>query len=225
MKLLLADGDKGLSDSLRGALDGAGFQVVPVSDGLKAFEEARRGIYDLLLLDLELPTVNGMILTEKLREAQVAVPILVTGPEEHADTTVEVLDRGADDFMAKPLNQPELMARIRALLRRAASYPNLLTVADLVLDPTTRRAVRAGKTIALSSTEFILLEFLMRQAGRVVSRTAIVQHVWPHSDRENDNVLDVYVSYVRAKVDKGFPTTLIHTVRGAGYVVEAREGI
>jgi DNA-binding response OmpR family regulator len=130
---------------------------------------------------------------------------------------VEGLDAGADDYLVKPFQLAELLARVRALLRRGSAPPPPLQIGDLTLDPATRRATRGAKTISLSSTEYALLELLMRNAGRVVSRAAILEHVWQYDFEGNDNVLDVYISYLRGKIDRGQTTPLIHTARGIGF--------
>jgi DNA-binding response OmpR family regulator len=223
MNILIAEDDESVARFLRQALAEAGHEVEHVTDGLKAFEQGKRGVHDLILLDVMMPVLDGLVVCEKLREANVSTPILIITAKDTLEDKVAGLDKGADDYIVKPFQLAELLARVRALLRRSNAPASLLTVGDLTLDPATRRAKRGEKIINLSATEYTLLEYLMRHAGRVVQRSALVEHVWQYDFKGNDNVLDVYVSYLRSKIDKGYTTPLIHTVRGVGYVIGVRD--
>jgi DNA-binding response OmpR family regulator len=164
-----------------------------------------------------LPGMDGFTVCRRLRAAQVMTPILIITARDTLEDKLAGLDGGADDYIVKPFQVAELLARMRALLRRGSSSPAILQVADLTLDPATRQAMRGGKAIALSGTEYALLEYLMRNAGRVLTRSMILDHVWQYDFDGNDNVLDVYISYLRRKIDKGHTQPLIHTLRGVGY--------
>jgi DNA-binding response OmpR family regulator len=166
-----------------------------------------------------IPQINGFEVARRLRAANMTTPILIITARDALEDKVQGLDSGADDYIVKPFQIAELMARVRALLRREASSPAVLSVADLTLDTATRQATRAGKTIYLSATEYSLLELLMRNAGRVLTRSMILEHVWQYDFDGNDNVLDVYISYLRNKIDKRSASPLIHTVRGVGYTM------
>ena len=175
--------------------------------------------FDLILLDVMLPRMDGFAVCRQLRVGGIQTPILLITARDAIDDKIKGLDSGADDYLVKPFQVGELLARMRALLRRVASVPTTLQIGDLVLDPATRRAMRGAKAIALSSTEYALLEFLMRNTGRVLTRAQILEHVWQYDFEGNDNVLDVYISYLRGKIDKG-RSPLIHTVRGVGFRME-----
>ncbi len=161
--------------------------------------------------------MNGFKVCRHLRAAGVSTPILIITAKDTLEDKVEGLDSGADDYIVKPFQIAELQARMRALLRRGSSAPTILRVADLILEPAQRRAVRGGMPIGLSATEYALLEYLMRNAGRVLTRSTILEHVWQYDFEGNDNVLDVYISYLRSKIDKGHEPALIQTVRGVGF--------
>jgi DNA-binding response OmpR family regulator len=171
-----------------------------------------------------LPGLNGLEVCRRLRSANVATPILIITAKDTLQDRVDGLDNGADDYIVKPFQLAELLARARALLRRAVTAPTVLRIGDLTLDPASRRAIRAGKTIALSATEYTLLEYLMRNVDRVLTRSMILEHVWQYDFGGSDNVLDVYISYLRGKIDKGYKPTLIHTVRGVGFRLGVEDG-
>ncbi|MDX1932347.1 MAG: response regulator transcription factor [Capsulimonadales bacterium] len=222
MKLLIVEDDPGLVKVLRMAVTENGYEAVAEGDGVIALERAQEEAFDLILLDVMLPGLDGFTICRRLREAMVRTPILIMTARDAVKDKVDGLDAGADDYIVKPFPLAELLARVRALLRRAQAAPTLLRVGDLVLNPATREARRDDKRIYLSATEFSLLEFLMRNAGRVLNRSAIMNHVWEYDFGGNDNVLEVYISYLRGKIDKGSKKPLIHTVRGVGYVLEDR---
>ena len=217
MNVLIVEDDESVARFLEQALSETGYVVERVMNGLTALDRAKSLGYDLILLDVMLPGMNGLEVCRRLRSANVTTPILIITAKDMLQDRVDGLDSGADDYIVKPFQLAELLARARALLRRGQGTPTLLRVADLTLDPASRRAVRAGKTISLSATEYVLLEYLMRNVDRVLTRSMILEHVWQYDFGGSDNVLDVYISYLRGKIDRGQTPTLIHTVRGVGF--------
>ncbi|WP_395138160.1 response regulator transcription factor [Armatimonas sp.] len=195
-----------------------GTQVLVVTDGLKAFELSQQSGVELIVLVEPLPVLSGLSVCSALREAHVTAPILLLCSPE---TLTTGLDAGADCALPEESDDERVQAQVRALLRRVVLDRSPLRIADLSLDTNTRCAERAGKVIRLSATEYTLLELLMRRAGRVVSREEILEHVWLGESRASDNVLDVYVSYLRTKIDRDFPVALIRTVRSQGYMIAA----
>lgn len=223
MNVLIVEDDDSVARFLKQALAEAGHHPQIAGDGLTAYDLARGGSFDLILLDVMLPGMDGFQVCRRLRAVPVATPILLITARDALEDKIEGLDSGADDYIVKPFQIGELLARTRALLRRATFAPAILQAGDLTLDPATRRAVRAGRVVPLSATEYALLEYLMRNVGRVLTRSMILEHVWQYDFDGNDNVLDVYISYLRGKIDKGHARPLIHTVRGAGYRLDASE--
>jgi DNA-binding response OmpR family regulator len=223
MTVLIVEDDDSVARFLKQAMTEAGYRSQVVGDGVDALDLARATEFDLILLDVMIPRMNGFEVCRQLRSSKVMTPILIITARDALEAKVEGLDSGADDYIVKPFEVAELLARARALLRRGVSSPAILQVADLSLDPATRQASRAGKTISLSATEYSLLEYLMRNAGRVVTRSMILDHVWQYDFGGNANVLDVYISYLRNKIDKGHSPALIHTVRGVGYRLDAAD--
>ncbi len=199
----------------------AGYSPQVACDGVEALAAATSVGFDLILLDVMIPRVDGFEVCRRIRAAKVVTPVLIITARDALEDKVEGLDSGADDYIVKPFQIAELLARARALLRRGSSSPAVLRVGDLSLDPATRLASRGGRTINLSATEYSLLEYLMRNAGRVMTRSMIMEHVWEYDFGRNDNVLDVYISCLRNKIDRGHPQGLIHTVRGVGYRMHA----
>jgi DNA-binding response OmpR family regulator len=222
MPVLIIEDDPGVARFLQQALTEAGHTTDMADTGPKGLDLALRGSYSLILLDVMLPGLDGFSVCRRLRAQAISAPILMLTARDAVEDKIEGLDSGADDYIVKPFQMGELLARCRALQRRLARTGTLLTVGDLTLDPATRRAIRNGKSILLSSTEYSLLEYLMRHTGKVLSRPMILDHVWQYDFDGHDNVLDVYVSYLRAKIDRGFEEPLIHTVRGKGFVLESR---
>ncbi len=220
MDVLIVEDDESVARFLNQAATEAGYTTQLVGDGMSAKESAMSQEFDLILLDVMLPKMDGFTVCKQLRAASVATPILLITARDAVEDKIRGLDSGADDYLVKPFQVGELLARMRALLRRSASAPTVLHVGDLTLDPATRKATRGAKTIPLSTTEYALLEYLMRNAGRVMTRAQILEHVWQYDFDGNDNVLDVYISYLRTKIDKG-RSPLIHTARGIGFRVEA----
>ncbi len=221
MQVLIAEDDTSVSRFLAQALHEAGYVTRSTADGNEALLLAATGGFDLILLDVMLPTMDGYQVCEHLRARGIATPILMLTARDTLEDKIEGLDRGADDYLVKPFQVGELLARARALLRRRVYAPARLRVGDLVLDPSSRTADRAGCRIQLSATEFALLEYLMRNRGRVLTRSMILEHVWEYDFEGSDNILDVYISYLRKKVDRGHAAKLIHTVRGMGYRIAA----
>ncbi len=220
MNLLIVEDDQSVARLLRQAAAEAGYSVQYTADGSEALARCRRLSFDLILLDVMLPGMNGLQVCRALRDENIQVPVLIITARDTLEEKVDGLDAGADDYIVKPFQIAELLARMRAILRRSTTQNTALQVHDLHLDPSTRQAVRGEKSIHLSATEFVLLEYLMRNAGRVLTRDMILQHVWQYDFNGNDNVLDVYMSYLRSKIDKGFAMPLIKTVRGVGYRLE-----
>jgi DNA-binding response OmpR family regulator len=204
-------------------LTGTGHTVEVMADGLKTFERAKTGLFDLILLQENLPTLDGTKIVVALREAELQAPIIMLSDQTNPAAIVAILEAGVDDVVPMGTADSVLIAKITALLRRVQAVRSPLRLADLTLNTTTRRAMRGETPINLSTTEYNLLEMLFRSAGKVVGRQAIMDHVWPFEARESDNVLDVYVSYLRNKIDRNFSPPLIHTVRGKGYILEARK--
>ena len=224
MKLLVVEDDRALAQMLVKAMTEAGHAVQTRANGDDAFRLLQNETFDLVLLDVMLPGMDGFTLCRQARQAKITVPILLVTARDAVDDKVEGLDSGADDYIVKPFLLAELMARVRALLRRGSSgSPAVLSVGDLTLDPATRQAQRAQKRLYFSATEYALLEYLMRNAGRTLTRSMIMEHVWQYDFNGNFNVLDVYIGYLRNKIDKGFGQALLHTVRGVGYCLEARD--
>jgi two-component system copper resistance phosphate regulon response regulator CusR len=221
MKVLVVEDDRIVGQYVQRGLVEQQYHVDLVGDGLEALRLISGGHYDLVVLDLRLPGMTGLEVLRTIRDRGVTTPILVLTAQDAVDYKVEALRSGADDYVTKPFAFEELLARLRALLRRggAAGSP-VLEVADLRLDPQTRTVTRAGRRIDLTAKEFALLEFFLRQPGRVLSRALIAQHVWGVSFDTFSNVIDVYVNYVRRKIDADFEPKLLHTVRGTGYVLK-----
>ena len=217
MNVLIVEDNPGAVRFLMQAMTEAGYAAQSASDGLTAFDVAVASPFDLVLMDIMLPGMDGLEVCRRLRKARVTAPILIITAKDTLDDKVEGLDSGADDYIVKPFQVAELLARARALLRRGVSTDSILRVADLTLDPAARKAIRGSKTIALSATEFSLLEYLMRNVGRVMTRSMILEHVWQYDFEGRDGVVDVYISYLRGKIDKGQHPTLIHTIRGVGF--------
>lgn len=222
MRLLVVEDEPGIAAFLRQGLMEEGYAVDVVGDGERAIEFALSAPYDAIILDILLPKKDGFQVCAELRRRGLRTPILMLTARGAVEDQVRGLDAGADDYLMKPFAFAELLARVRALLRRpAVALPTLLQVGDLTLDPVTRRVERAGRPIELTPREFSLLELLMRHPGQVLSRTQIAEHVWNYNFFHQSNVVDVYVRYLRRKIDDGFQPRLIHTVRGAGYKIEA----
>ncbi len=225
MRLLIIEDDRAASSYLSKAFREAGHVADTADDGLDGYALAREGAYDVLVVDRMLPKLDGLSLIRSLREQGVETPVLILSALGQVDDRVKGLKAGGDDYLPKPYAFSELMARIEVLARRrgggAATEATSYRVGDLELDRLSHRVTRAGQEIPLQPREFRLLEYLMRHAGQVVTRTMLLEHVWDYHFDPQTNVIDVHVSRLRAKVDKGFERPMIHTVRGAGYMVRA----
>jgi DNA-binding response OmpR family regulator len=217
MRVFIVEDAPEIAELLAISVQEAGYETVIEEDGLKALETATKEPFKLILLDVVLPGMNGLDICRNLRARGIDTPILILTSRDTLEDKVEGLDAGADDYIIKPFEIPELLARVRALLRRGTALPQILHVGDLSLDLISRKAFRDGKSISLSTTEFSLLEFLMRHAGNTLTRGQLLDHVWQYDFGGNDNVLDCYISYLRHKIDKNQPQKLIHTVRGVGF--------
>jgi len=221
MYILVVEDERRLAQVVRKVLEEEGHTVDVAHDGEEGLAMAMDGSHDVVLLDVLLPGIDGFEVCRSLRANRVDTPVLLLTALDGIEDRVRGLDAGADDYLPKPFAFQELLARLRALGRRRvqAREPDQLQTADLMLDLRRRRAVRDGRTIDLSPKEFALLEFLMRNQGRVVTRTQILDHVWGYDYSPDSNLVDVYVTYLRRKIDRGHGQKLIRTVRGAGYAV------
>ncbi|PKN28095.1 MAG: DNA-binding response regulator [Deltaproteobacteria bacterium HGW-Deltaproteobacteria-21] len=222
MRLLVVEDEKKVARFIKQGLEEEGYAVDVAHDGEEGLQMVLDRVHDLIILDISLPRMDGLQVLRRLRQEKVAKPVLLLTVRAAIEDKVLGLDAGADDYLTKPFAFQELVARIRALLRRGGeSGSSLLRYADLTLDPA-RRAVFRGETkIDLTAREFALLEFFLRNPERVLSRTMILDHVWDYDFDPETNVIDVYVNYLRKKIDSDREIKLIHTVRGAGYVLKA----
>jgi DNA-binding response OmpR family regulator len=218
MRILLVEDEKKMADFIARGLRAEGFAVDISYDGASGWGKASESDYALIILDLMLPEFSGTELLRRLRRRGSTAAVLVLTARDATRDKVENFEAGADDYLTKPFAFAELLVRVKALLRRPPSFRgHQLQVGDLEVDRLTRQVRRAGRIIELTSKEYALLEYLVANAGRVLSRTMIVEHVWDESFESLTNIVDVYVRHLRAKVDDPFPTKLIQTIRGAGY--------
>jgi two-component system response regulator MprA len=224
MSILVVDDEPAVRAALARALALERYDVSLAADGTEAFTLLRARAYDLLVLDVVMPEMSGLELCRRLREAGDRTPVLMLTAREAVDDRVEGLDAGADDYMAKPFALRELMARVRALLRRGGEGHDAQTLryADLTLDPLAYEARRGERELELTRTEFRLLELLLRHPRQVLTRTAIFEHVWGYDFGSTSNALGVYVGYLRRKLEAGGEPRLLHTIRGVGYVLRER---
>lgn len=221
MRILIIEDEGKIAAFLKRGLKEEGYAVDVAADGEQGHFLASTQEYDLIILDLMLPGMDGISLCRKLRSEGNEVKILILSVRDKVKEKVLGLDAGADDYLTKPFAFEELLARVRALLRkREAGSPTKLQVADLSMDLLTHKVMRAGREIELTAKEFSLLEYLILNAGTVVTRTMIAEHVWDVNFDTFTNVIDVYMSYLRDKIDREFPKKLIRTVRGRGYVIK-----
>lgn len=224
VNILLVEDDAEAARHVARGLQSAGYRVEHCSDGQDGLRRATAGGHDLLIVDRMLPDLDGLAIVSRLRQQHRPTPVLVLSALGTVDDRVEGLRAGGDDYLIKPFALSELLARVEALLRRAAAQAppqSVLRVADLELDLLSRRVTRGGRDIQLTTKEFQLLEFLMRHAGQVVTRTMLLEGVWNLHFDPQTNLIDVHVSRLRQAVDRGFDTPLLHTVRGAGYTLRA----
>lgn len=224
MRVLVVEDDSKLASVLRQGLKEQGFAVDVAGDGTVGLKLALTTQYDAVLLDLMLPGQDGLEVLREIRRHGRAVPVLILTARSSVDDRVLGLDLGADDYLSKPFDMKELFARLRAITRRPLIEPStILRVADLELDPARREVRRQGTRIDLTTKEFTLLEYLMRKKGMVVTRAMILDHVWDMDYHGGSNLVEVYINYLRRKIDQSFGPKLIHTVRGAGYVLRTEE--
>lgn len=222
MRILVVEDEPDLNDVIARKLESEHYTVDRCLDGRAAIDYINCAQYDAILLDIMLPGIDGLRVLETMRSRNDKTPVLLLTARDSVEDRVTGLDRGADDYLVKPFSFDELLARVRALIRRAYDHAsNILTVADLTVNCDTRDVTRAGVPIPLSSKEFAVLEYLIRNEGVVLTRDRISQHIWNYDYEGGSNVIDVYIRYLRKKMDEGFPQKLIHTVRGAGYVLRA----
>ena len=221
MRILLVEDEKKVSSFIKKGLEEEGYAVDSASDGETGLEMGLDGVHDLIILDINLPKRDGLSVLQKLRRKKISTPVLLLTVRTAIEDRVIGLDTGADDYLTKPFAFEELLARVRALLRRQTEAETpLLEVADLILDPARRIVLRGEDKIDLTTKEFALLDYLLRNRDRVLTRTMISEHVWDYDFDSMTNVIDVYVNYLRKKIDAGREPKLIHTVRGVGYVMK-----
>ena len=221
MRILIVEDDLKIAAFVRKGLEAAGFAVDHVADGQSGLNLGLSEPFDLLVVDIMLPGRDGFSLVEALRRERVSAPVLILSAKGSVEDRVRGLQLGADDYLVKPFAFSELLARVQALIRRStgAAEPTRLVVGDLSMDLIRREVVRDGRKITLQPLEFALLEYLMRNAGRVVSKTMIMEHVWNYAFDPQTNVVEARICRLRDKLEKGFETRLIHTMRGVGYVL------
>jgi two-component system OmpR family response regulator len=222
MRVLIVEDDETIADFVSKGLIESGYAVDVASDGEHGLALAASGAYDAAIVDVMLPKLDGLALIERMRARGIRTPVLILSARRSVDDRVSGLQAGGDDYLIKPFAFAELLARVQALIRRSsgATEPTRLAVADLTMDLLTRRTERAGRILDLRPREFALLEYLMRNAGRVLTKTMILSHVWGYNFNPGTNVVDVLVSRLREKIDRDFEPKLLQTVRGVGYVLK-----
>jgi DNA-binding response OmpR family regulator len=222
MRVLVLEDETKVGCFIQRALEEESYAVDLCEDGTKGLEMALATDYDLLVVDVMLPGMSGLDVLKNIRRERIQTPVLILSAQSQIDQRVKGLDAGADDYLTKPFAIDELLARVRALLRRGATEsPGVLQVDDLMLNPATREVTRGGQRIEVTLKEYALLEYLMRHTGRVLTRPMISEHVWNQDFDTFTNVIDVYVNYLRNKIDRGRTKKLIHTIRGSGYMLKA----
>lgn len=222
MRILLVEDDHKISGAIKKGLEQESYAIDVVADGSKGLRQAQNITYDLIILDRMLPGLDGIEICRTLRDDSNAVPVLMLTAKDRVQDRVEGLNAGADDYLVKPFAFEELLARVRALLRRPHETKNIVyEVDDLLLDSVTMEIHRSGKNITLSSTEYALLEYLMRNADRILTKDNIISHVWDYDADILPNTVEVYIGYLRNKIDRAFPDrpALIQTIRGFGYKI------
>ncbi len=223
MRVLVVEDERKISTYVKRGLEEQGYAVDTVFTGREALDWAEAAPYDMIILDILLPEIDGLTVCRELRKRNNRTPILMLTARDTVDDRVNGLDAGADDYLVKPFAFKELLARMRAMARRPVDAPknSTLKIADLTLDTLTRRIKRGAKIIELTSKEYAVLECLLREPDRVLSRTQIAEHVWNYDIYNQSNVVDVYIKNLRRKIDDGFEVKLLHTIRGTGYRLSA----
>jgi two-component system copper resistance phosphate regulon response regulator CusR len=221
MRILVVEDERRIADFLSRGLESAGYAVDIAVTGSAALDHVHATEYDLMILDLGLPDIDGLQVLQKVRNRKTSPPVLILSARDAVDDRVRGLEVGADDYLVKPFAFVELLARVRALLRRGQPTPERLQVGELTLDCIRRRVTREGEPIELAPKEFSILEYMMRNRGRPLSRTMIVEHVWDMDYDGLTNIVDVYIRHLRSKIDDRFATKMIQTVRGIGYMLDA----
>jgi len=220
-KILVVEDEKKVASFIKRGLEEENFTVDVANDGEEGLYMAQANGYDLILMDLMLPKMDGLAVVKELRSKEVKTPVLCLTAKDTVEDIVSGLDSGSDDYLTKPFAFAELLARVRALLRRGSQERGAeLTFADLRLDPVTHKVWRSDREIDLTAKEYALLEYFMRNPNQTLTRTMIAEHVWDYTFDSFTNIIDVYVNYLRKKVDRDFEKKLIHTVRGIGYVLK-----
>jgi len=222
MKLLIIEDDRIIADFIIRGMKEAGYSIEHAGDGESGLAHAVSGNFDLAIIDVMLPRLDGLSVISKIRERKINLPVIILSAKRSVDERVSGLRTGGDDYLTKPFSFSELLARVEALLRRAnhVTEPSTLSVKDLELDLLSRSVTRAGNKIDLQPKEFALLEYLVRNKGRVVSKTMIMERVWDYNFDPGTNIVEARICKLRDKIDKGFQDHLIHTVRGLGYVIK-----
>ncbi len=222
MRILIVEDDSKIASFILKGLKAAGFAVDHAADGETGLDLALAEPYDAAIIDIMLPERDGLSLIREMRKEKLNIPVIILSAKGEVEDRIKGLETGGDDYLTKPFSFSELLARVQALIRRSSgiSEPTRLTAADVSLDLITREVFRDGRRIELQPLEFSLLEYLMRNAGRVVSKTMIMEHVWDYHFDPGTNVVEARISRLRDKIDKGFDKKLIHTVRGVGYVLK-----
>jgi DNA-binding response OmpR family regulator len=222
VRILVVEDDEKIASFIIKGFKEEGFAVDYAVDGEEGLHLALIESYDVAVIDILLPKLDGLKIIEKLRQNKKNIPVIILSAKRSVDERVRGLQTGSDDYLTKPFVFSELLARVQSLIRRSSNIaePTRITVGDITLDLLTRKAVRAGKSIELHTREFALLEYLMRNPGRIISKTMIIDHLWGYNFEPQTNVVDVLVCRLRNKIDRDFENTLIHTVRGAGYVLK-----
>jgi DNA-binding response OmpR family regulator len=224
MRILVVEDDRRLARQLKKGLDEQGHSTTLAFEGNEGLEAARFGKFDVVVLDVMLPGLDGFSIVRRLRQNEAGTPILLLTARDTPDDVITGLDAGADDYLTKPFSFKVLLARLRALARRKQVEPRTqLQIADLALDPATHEVRRAASSISLSRTEFIILELLMRNTGRVITRTRLIEAVWGHDRDVQSNTLDVFIRQLRTKVEVSGSVKLIHTIRGVGYTLREED--
>lgn len=220
MRILIVEDEKKVAGFIKKGLEEETYAVDVAYDGEEGFHLAAMNDYDMIILDLMLPKMDGLEVLTQLRDKKVSTPILLLTAKDAVEDKVTGLNKGADDYLTKPFAFSELLARIRSLLRRGqAETQTELKVGDLILDMVSHKVSREGEEIELTGKEYSLLEYFMRNEGKVLTRTMIAEHVWDYNFDTFTNVIDVYVNHLRKKIDKKYPAKLLHTLRGVGYVM------